>query len=344
MFIYLREIRNFHCMNATDLQQQLFNYIKASQPPHISLADELCDLLDISYDSAYRRIRGEKPLSLSELKLVCEKFHLGLDQVLQLNNDTVVFRSNDIHQEVRDLKLYLEGLLQQVVYFNQFEHRKMYLLAKDFAVFQFFLVPEIAAFKCFFWMKHILQDPKLSSTKFSTKAFLFPEILELTKKLTKEYAQIDSVELWNEETVRSTLRQIRYYRDAGLFETREDAEITFNAFNELLEHVQHMAEHGAKFMKGESDLLKRGSFQLFVNELILGNNTYIFQLNGKITTFINYAVLKYISTQDVRFCDNIFRSFQNLVSRSTLVSNVGEKERNTFFNLLRAEARKLQSQ
>lgn len=331
-------------MNATDLQQQLFNYIKATQPPHISLADELCDLLDISYDSAYRRIRGEKPLGLSELKLVCEKFNLSLDQVLQLNTDTVVFRSNDIHEEVRDLKIYLEGLLQQVKYINSFEQRKMYLLAKDFAVFQFFLVPEIAAFKCFFWMKHILQDPKLSSTKYSTKSLLFPEILDLTKQLTKEYAQIDSVELWNEETVRSTLRQIRYYEDAGLFETREDADITYQAFNELLDHIQHMAEQGAKFMKGESDLLKKGSFQLFMNELILGNNTYIFQLNGKITTFINYAVLKYISTQDPRFSDNIFRSFQNLLSRSTLISNVGEKERNHFFNLLRDEAKKLQEQ
>jgi hypothetical protein len=69
----------------TDLQQQLFNFIKNSQP-HISLADELCDFLDISHDSAYRRIRGEKPLSLSELKVVCEKYNIALDQVLQLNS------------------------------------------------------------------------------------------------------------------------------------------------------------------------------------------------------------------------------------------------------------------
>ncbi|HET9825185.1 MAG TPA: helix-turn-helix domain-containing protein, partial [Chitinophagaceae bacterium] len=310
-----------------------------SQPPHISLADELCDLLDISYDSAYRRIRGEKPLSLSELKMVCEKFNLALDQVLQLNSDTVVFRSNDIHQEVRDLKVYLEELLQRVKYINSFEQRKMYLLAKDFAVFQFFLVPEIAAFKCFFWMKHILQDQKLSSARYSVKSFLFPEILALTKELTKQYTQIDSVEVWNEETVRSTLGQIRYYKDAGLFETPEDADITYRAFDELLDHIQHMAEVGVKSMKGESDLVKKGSFQLFVNELILGSNTYIIQLNGKITTYLNYAVLKYISTQDVRFCDNIYRSFQNLVSRSTLISNVGEKERNHFFNRLREEAK-----
>lgn len=329
-------------MSATDLQQQLFNYIKNSQP-HISLADELCDLLDISHDSAYRRIRGEKPLSLSELKTLCEKYNLSLDQILQLNSDTVVFRSNDVHGEITDLKVYLEGILQQVKYINAFTQKEMFLQAKDLAVFQFFLVPEIAAFKCFFWMRHILLDPRLASTRFSLKSFPFPEILDLTRQLTKEYIQIDSVELWNEETVRSTLRQIRYYKDAGLFETKEDADITFQAFNELLDHIQHMAERGAKFIKGESDLLKKGSFQLFVNEIILGNNTYIFNLDGPMRTYINYAVLKYITTQDPRFCDNIYRSFQNLVSRSTLISKVGEKDRNHFFNLLREESRKLQT-
>jgi predicted transcriptional regulator len=328
-------------MNATThLQQQLFNFIKSSQP-HISLADELCDLLDISHDSAYRRIRGEKPLSLSELKVVCEKYNIALDQVLQLNSGTVVFRSSDGNGDIRDLKTYLEGLFREVKFFNAFKQKEMLVLAKDFAVFQFFLVPEIAAFKCFFWMRHILLDERLNRSKFSVRSFPFPEILELTKQLTKEYAQLDSVELWNEETVRSTLRQIRYYKESGLFETAEDAEITYRAFDELLDHLQHMAELGVKSMKGESDLIKKGSFQLFVNEIILGNNTYILRLDGKTSAYINYAVLKYLSTQDPKFCGNLHDSFQNLVSRSTLISKVGEKDRNHFFNLLREEAVKL---
>jgi len=123
-------------MNATtDLQQQLFNFIKSSQP-HISLADELCDLLEISHDSAYRRIRGEKPLSLSELKVVCEKYNIALDQVLQLNSGTVVFKSSDGSSDIRDLKTYLEGLLRETKFFNAFKQKEMLVLAKDFAVFQ----------------------------------------------------------------------------------------------------------------------------------------------------------------------------------------------------------------
>src|SRR5215467_1335498 len=113
-------------MNATtDLQQQLFSFIRNSQP-HISLADELCDLLDISHDSAYRRIRGEKPLTLSELKMVCEKYQLALDQILQLNTDTVVFRTNDMHGEIRDLRTHLEGILRDVKVINAFEQKEMF--------------------------------------------------------------------------------------------------------------------------------------------------------------------------------------------------------------------------
>ena len=88
--------------------------------------------------------------------------------------------------------MYLEGLLREVKFFNAFKQKEMLVLAKDFAVFQFFLVPEIAAFKCFFCMRHILLDER---AKFSVKSFPFPEILEFARQLTNVYAQLDSIEL-----------------------------------------------------------------------------------------------------------------------------------------------------
>ncbi|MEI9809220.1 MAG: hypothetical protein WDO16_15910 [Bacteroidota bacterium] len=47
-------------MDTNELQQQLFAYLKENIPAHLSLVDELCDLLDLGADSVYRRIRGEK--------------------------------------------------------------------------------------------------------------------------------------------------------------------------------------------------------------------------------------------------------------------------------------------
>jgi len=47
---------------------KLFRHIRELLPGHVSLADEIAGILDISTDSAYRRIRGEKPISLEELQ------------------------------------------------------------------------------------------------------------------------------------------------------------------------------------------------------------------------------------------------------------------------------------
>ena len=74
-------------MESNELQLEFFNYLKSTLPAQVSLADQLCDLLDISSDSAYRRLRGEKIITLLELKRICEHYHLSLDQILQLKND-----------------------------------------------------------------------------------------------------------------------------------------------------------------------------------------------------------------------------------------------------------------
>lgn len=47
-------------MGSIELQQHFFDHIKERLPTHLSLVDEVAELLSISNDSAYRRIRGEK--------------------------------------------------------------------------------------------------------------------------------------------------------------------------------------------------------------------------------------------------------------------------------------------
>jgi len=45
--------------------------------------------------------------------------------------------------------------------------------------------------------------------------------------------------------------------------------------------------------------------------------------------------LNYLVTRDQSFCDSTFQHIQNIIKRSTLISEVGEKERRRFFNLIR---------
>jgi hypothetical protein len=143
-----------------------------------------------------------------------------------------------------------------------------------------------------------------------------------------------SVELWNFESLASSIRQVEYYRDAGLFANEADFKIVLDSFDKTLEHLQHQAEVGRKFMPNATELTYREPFQLYVNEVILGNNTIIVDLDGSHHCFITYNVLSYLMTKDPRFTSLSAESFHNLVSRSTIISGTGEKFRNRFFRYL----------
>src|SRR5579871_2321816 len=79
-------------MENTDSGQQVFfQHIKNNLPQHLSLVDEIADLLNISTDSAYRRIRGEKPVSFDELRTLCSHFKVSLDQLFHIQSDSFIF-------------------------------------------------------------------------------------------------------------------------------------------------------------------------------------------------------------------------------------------------------------
>ena len=328
-------------METNQLQQQLFSFLKDSIPPHLSLVDELCDLLNLSHDSVYRRIRGEKPITLAELKIICEKYHISLDQLLQLENESVLFDAPGLNGMPAEFSDYMNAVLNQLKYFNSFTTRDMHYLCKDSTIWNFYLFPELAAFKTFFWSKTINNQAALSNKMFSFEEFPYHDCFLLGQQVLKEYNQIPSVELWNLESMHSTLNQIAYYKDAGNFKSKYDLELVINSFINMVDHLQLQAEKGVKFMPGDTELSYRASIQFFINELILGNNTMVINLDGKKISMVTYSVFHYLFTKDPRFSTKVMASFDTLLNRSTLVSKTGEKDRNRFFNNIREKIKAL---
>lgn len=328
-------------MDPSALQQAFFNAVKNTLPPHVSMVDEIAEVLHIGNDSVYRRLRGEKPINIFEMKLLCDRFHISLDHVLQIHNDAVVFRAPGINGEVQSFVDYLKGILGQLKYFNSFKHKELLYFCKDMTFFHFFLFPEIASFKTFFWIKTIQSNPDYQHKSFSLKEFPFTDCFAIGQEIIREYNQIDSVELWNYESINSSISQIEYYRDAGIFSEQSDLNAVVDSLLLTLDHLQLQAERGVKFMPGASEVSYRAPLKFYVNEVVLGSNTILVQLDETKLSIITYSVLSYLLTTDPRFNGNAFKSFNNLVSRSVLISSTGEKERNKFFRALKDKVRQL---
>lgn len=326
-------------MDSADIQVSFFQHIKSLLPPHLSLVDEVADLLGISTDSAYRRIRAEKPVTLDELHKISVHYKVSLDQFLHLQNDSFLFSGKLAAGTDNFYDLWLQKLLQDLTFMNTFEYKYLYYLTKDIPFIIFFQFPELAAFKSFFWMRSILHYEGLKGKKFSLKG-TNSQFDEIARKITRLYNQIPATEIWNTESVNTTIRQIEFYRESNAFESKDEIEIIYAKFNELIDHIERQAESGKKFTVGENPDLSKATFTMFNNEVVLGDNTCLAELGKMRITYLNHSVINFITTRDERFNQYIFESIRNLINKSTQISVVGEKDRSRFFSKIRDEVNK----
>lgn len=320
-------------MNSSELQIQIFQHIKKKLPEHLSLVDEVASVLEVSTDSTYRRIRGEKALSIEELCKLCVRYELSLDNLLNLRSEAFLFSGSFVNPLKFSYVDYLSGIVQKVKYMNGFKVKAMTYLAKDIPIFHHYHFKELAAFKYYFWMKNILQHPEFANKKFRIDDYP-DDYFELGRKALDYYNQLDSTELWNIESINSTLRQIDYYYDSNIFLNNEEIFVLYNAVEKLLEHLEYQATEGYKF---SADDLKKplGSYQMYFNEILILEGSILAVLDGTKTAFLIHNVLNILQTNDVRFCDNMYENIQNLKKKSTLISTVSERERSRFFKYLR---------
>ena len=324
-------------MNSPGIQQLFFKHIKGNLPGHISMVDDLAEVLDISTDSAYRRIRGEKPINLEEMAKLSTHYKVSLDNFLNLQSDTFIFSGQLKNNSDTAFEDYLQNVYKNFSFFNSHADKHMYILMKDIPPFVHFQIPELALFKYFFWMKSILHYDSMKKVKFSFIDPRYDQYKDISKKIINLYNKIPMTEIWNIESINTTLRQINFYYESESFENIEDVHLLYQKVEELINHIERQAELGVKFNIGEEPNNNSAEYRLFVNELILGDNTYVAELDGAKITFLNHSVLYFVATKDEKFNAAIFNNVQNLIGKSTMISKIGEKERVRFFNNLRKE-------
>jgi len=320
-------------MAGTNVQQYLFDRIKEIVPNDKSLVAAVSEILHISEDSSYRRIRGETPLVLDELKELCQYFHLSIDQLLQVNNNSTLFETIRIHNRDYTFDTFLTDIIKRLAIVNKSPEKHMYYLTKDIPLFYHFLLKPLFAFRYFFWMKSILQHPDFTNQQFSIDC-LPPKVEAAGKTILEIYNQIPSTEIWNTECINGIILQIEYYKDVG-FIPRATIEKIYTALEETIDHLQLQAELGKKMLPGENPAHKPEIFSFFSNRITLGDNTILVTTNNGSITFLNFEILNYMFTSDAHFCGDTFNGLQNLMRRSTLISTASEKQRNIFFNILR---------
>ena len=321
-------------MDNSHLQQLFFNHIKSKLPVHLSLVDEVAELLSIGNDSAYRRIRGEKPIGLDEMQVLCNKYQVSLDQLLQIQTNTVIFSGNKVDAVIFDFKKYLQDVKDNLQLITTLQNPHIFYYNKDIPIFHYMQFPELCAFKFFFWKRTLIGYPELAKQQFNGEV-PNKENSGTAMEIINLYNRIPSTEIWNEESVHITIRQIEFYRQSNIFANKHILLKVYLQLEELLNHIELQAEAGKKFLYNQTPALTAAPFDIYINECLIGDNTIYIQSTERQMTFLNHNGINFIGTQDNNFCDYTFKNLQNIIRKSTHISVSGEKERSIFFNTLR---------
>lgn len=322
-------------MDSFFAQQSLFEEIKQKLPESTNLAGSIGEVLNVSIDSAYRRLAGKTSITLDESILLAEKFNVDLSALISKDRGTISFERRFSLKSENDIAIHLKEMAEMMKI--QIEHSAgpAIYTTKDIPVFYQFKFPELAAFKIFCWHRGLNTSEEIKS-KFNP-AETIKNYSNLFKSVEELYSKVPTIEIWSEISILSFIRQLQYYYDSGLMGNKEMALLLCDQHQQVFDLVKEQARLGSKLHNMENVPKSNTSFELYFNELFVMDNSVLANLNnGKV--FINsYSNFNYIHTYDQQFCEDVEMWLNNQMKRSVKLSSSREKERNQFFKNINKE-------
>jgi hypothetical protein len=311
--------------STNSIQDDFFKHLKRLVPPSVGLAEELADILDVSTDSAYRRIRGETEISLNEIFTISKKYNFSVDEIFGNQKSMVTFDYTKLTNDANNFEHYLGRLFAHLKTMNKYNERKLYYIAEEVPIFYSFFTKKLTAFKLFYWQRSVLNIEEYQSKKFSWDQV--PEkLVNLAHDAYKEFLMVPSVEVWTHETILTGLRQIFYYFESGLI-TKEITQELLVDYSAMAEMLKQNASNARKNISDANE-----TFFLYHSEIVLGTNCIYLTMGDTRYSYLSFNTMNSLATSNAEFCEETEHWMKNLERKSTLISGVAEKQRHQFFH------------
>ena len=350
-----------------NVQKKFFQELKTKLPSNLSMANVVADELQISIDSAYRRIRGESDLSLREFDILSSKYAISTEAVLSKTHNSVSFNYRHINYNNYSFESYFDSLKEEINSFKQFGLKEMIYAALDLPVFYYFMFPKLAAFKVFFWKRNVFSFPDNHAVPFNFD-LISEEDLNKANEMLRSYLKVPTIEIWSEETLNPTIRQLSFFNEIGMFENKHDILDILDDLKKVISHIQQQAELGYKFepdneeeskLDNEKDLNPdneetidpdneevinqdkeklvipdKENFKMYRNDITLSENVVLIKFQNFNVVHLGHNVLNILTTNNELFYEDTFTFVDRVMKNSTLISVSAERERKRFFNML----------
>lgn len=317
--------------------EKLFEFIRKKVPKNGSLVEVVSDVLDISYDSAYRRINNKTTLSFEEALTLTDYYQIPIYSLYNIATDKslFVFKSNYTNS-YEGLEDFYNNVTQSIEMFSKLESSDLLYAAKDIPVYYTTGKSLFEKFKLYVFL-NILSD--------SSKTNLIPfkdfnpkiSMVKAASNFKKAFKNIKITEVWNDTTINSSLYQIYYFYEIRLI-GKEDALALCNEVEEIIKEIENQSS--LEIWNKEKGI----SYRLYYNRLINLNNTVYMRSKKMKTLLVTYTSLSHIRIEDEKTCAEIESYFKKQLQYSKRISGSSEVDRKMFFTSMLDKIEQLREQ
>lgn len=303
-----------------DLSKRILEKI----PAEIKPAEYLTDILGISKESAYRRLKGTIPFTFGEALHLATKLDFSMDEIFKGNKDEHAILSCYNNRLTDD-----DGFLQmfRLHYYNQeaiYKAKQNQITISTNCILAIFTCAfeNLFKFSYYKWLHRFKSMP----LNFSLSDLVIPDELKILREKVIDYSGDLNVTLITDKNIfRNTIQEVKYYKDRGLINNEEIQLIK----DELKDFIEGFYLFSSKKTFGDN-----ARSEAYLCSLNIENNTSYVVFDNKISSYYWTYSDCCIHTSDPHLCALEKDWMDSLKKYSTLISNSNQKMQAELYNQL----------
>jgi hypothetical protein len=304
-------------------------------PQNIKPTEYLMDILNISKESAYRRLRDEIPFTFAEITKMALDLNFSVDEVISLGTNSQVSFSVEAGQADDDypvfaniIKDYYDGLVS----FTNARDAEVIVAMNN--ILPFFFAHFDSLFK-FSYFKFLQKNLKIPVKNTFGETVLPQNIKDLQKSIEKQMKACNKnvTIIIDSNVVCNLINDILYFHKCKLI-AHEDLQLLKNDMLAMIDQVEDMAQTGF-FV----DSVGVNIYLSFVN--VDSNSLYMRCDTKEISSFYIYNMSP-INTSNSTICNLHRKKIESLKKYSRLITQSNEIIQSAYFDRQRENINRIE--
>lgn len=322
---------------STQLQKRLFEQIFYQFKSNTTAIVEISQLLEVSRTSIYNRANGRVALSTEELEKLMIHFDISPLAIHGEQSGRIVFDYAPLRGRPEDEPStqddYLRNVVRDLQRVANSATGQMLYLTTDLPFFYYFIHKELAWFKRYLYQHN--QSNELTS---KLPKINFDDIQEghqaVFTRMLQLYCQVPSEEVWTSQALKSTVAEIKYFVEMGLFSQFDDALLLMDRLLDAAERLFLMVSENNKGLLLDEPI-QGGKIDLYYNDFNRFNTTIMTRTDRFSGLYVTYDLPHYLYTIDESLNTYTLQWVNRIKQKSYRLSGNADLTQLRYFNRLK---------